>query len=279
MKDMEPLRFILSLSEPIGLAGSSTTEKSPLAFSFATIATTPRVSGRTTYSLEHTKTMCGTCEARVGRRLSPAKGLECTNSQPVRFGECETFRKLDRSVNVALPRCSGLVNSTCRSSLGTKRGERSESIPSTPNPGNPHRLPGLFSQYPHGESRHTVAETSGASLRGSLRLAAREDKRLPAERKAKVQSLRALTFSLSFSLSGDNSGLSNFEASRAMPRVFLGGSLCFCSFIPFYGRVARALAVAIRARRRVLSRYSPAGLIPSQHRAAGSTPAASTFSA
>ena len=104
---------------------------------------------------------------------------------------------------------------------------------SSPNPGNPHRLPGYF---PHDEASHTVVETSVASLRRSLRLGLSEDGRLPSQREAKVQCLRALTFSLSFSLSGDNSGVSNLEASRAMPRFFLGASLCFCSLLSLIGR-------------------------------------------
>lgn len=108
---------------------------------------------------------------------------------------------------------------------------------SASNPGSSHELPGLFPQYPHGEASHTVAETSAASPRRSLRLGVREDGRLPAQRTGKVQrnsNTLSLTFSLSFSLSGDNSLLRRPGLCRT---VFLGESFSFSAFFRFYYEV------------------------------------------
>ena len=132
------------------------------------------------------------------------------------------------------------------------RAETENAYQSISNPGGSHELPGYFPKDTHGGPRHTVAETSAASLRRSRQLGMCEDRRLPIQRKGKRlsfdcspfgaprgvreqvlrrsnplcgdttgrEAFRGQRFSLSFSLSGDNSSMRR----PGQPHHFLGGS-------------------------------------------------------
>lgn len=79
---------------------------------------------------------------------------------------------------------------------------------------------------------HTVAGTCGAPVRRMLQLGVREDKRLPAQRKAKHQPFvhRGLWFSLSFHFMSDNSHMRRLGISSTF---FWGELLVFCFPFPF----------------------------------------------